>query len=80
MVTNRSVPPDVLPHVIHRDVAQASAWLTATLGFTELPVRATAPQTRARDPSQDLVTAPIPDVPAGAAPSVRNGCCHGGCR
>jgi uncharacterized glyoxalase superfamily protein PhnB len=36
MVTNRSVPPDtVLPHITYRDVAQASAWLTATLGFTE---------------------------------------------
>ena len=36
MVTNRSVPPDtVLPHITYRDVAQASAWLTATLGFAE---------------------------------------------
>ena len=35
MVTNRSVPPDtVLPHITYRDVAEASAWLTATLGFT----------------------------------------------
>jgi len=36
MVTNRSVPLDaVLPHITYRDVAQASAWLAATLGFTE---------------------------------------------
>ena len=36
MVTNRSVPADtVLPHVTYRDVATASAWLTATFGFTE---------------------------------------------
>ena len=36
MVINRSVPPDaVLPHITYRDVAEASAWLTATLGFTE---------------------------------------------
>jgi len=36
MVTNRSVPPDtVLPHITYRDIDQASAWLTATLGFTE---------------------------------------------
>jgi uncharacterized glyoxalase superfamily protein PhnB len=36
MVTNRSVPADtVLPHITYRDIAQASAWLTATLGFTE---------------------------------------------
>jgi uncharacterized glyoxalase superfamily protein PhnB len=36
MVTNRSVPAaTVLPHITYRDVAQASAWLTATLGFTE---------------------------------------------
>jgi hypothetical protein len=36
MVTKRSVPPDtVLPHITYRDIAQASDWLTATLGFTE---------------------------------------------
>jgi len=36
VVINRSVPPDaVLPHITYRDVAEASAWLTATLGFTE---------------------------------------------
>jgi hypothetical protein len=36
MATNRSVPSDtVLPHITYRDVAQASAWLTAMLGFTE---------------------------------------------
>jgi uncharacterized glyoxalase superfamily protein PhnB len=36
MVNNRSVPADtVLPHITYRDVAQASAWLTAAFGFTE---------------------------------------------
>lgn len=36
MVTNRSVPADtVLPHITYRDVAKASAWLTAAFGFTE---------------------------------------------
>lgn len=36
MVTNRSVPAEtVLPHITYRDVAQASAWLTVTLGFSE---------------------------------------------
>ncbi|HXW43826.1 MAG TPA: VOC family protein [Streptosporangiaceae bacterium] len=36
MVTNRSVPPDtVLPHITYRDVARASAWLTAAFGFAE---------------------------------------------
>jgi uncharacterized glyoxalase superfamily protein PhnB len=36
MATNRSVPSDtVLPHITYRDVAQASAWLAAMLGFTE---------------------------------------------
>ena len=36
MATNRSVPSDtVLPHIAYRDVAQASDWLTATLGFIE---------------------------------------------
>lgn len=36
MVTNRSVPADtVLPHIAYRDVARASAWLTAVFGFTE---------------------------------------------
>jgi uncharacterized glyoxalase superfamily protein PhnB len=36
MVTNRSVPADtVLPHLTYRDVAEASAWLAATFGFTE---------------------------------------------
>lgn len=36
MLTNRSVPTDtVLPHITYRDVAKASAWLTAAFGFTE---------------------------------------------
>jgi uncharacterized glyoxalase superfamily protein PhnB len=36
MVNNRSVPTDtVLPHITYRDVARASAWLTAAFGFTE---------------------------------------------
>lgn len=36
MVTNRSVPATtVLPHITYRDVADASAWLSAAFGFTE---------------------------------------------
>jgi hypothetical protein len=36
MVTNRSVPPDiVLPHITYRDVAAASNWLTDVFGFAE---------------------------------------------
>ena len=36
MASNRSVPADtVLPHITYRDVARASAWLTAAFGFTE---------------------------------------------
>lgn len=36
MTTNRSVPPDtVLPHIIYRNVAEASAWLIAVFGFAE---------------------------------------------
>jgi hypothetical protein len=36
MATNRAVPSDtVLPHITYWDVARASAWLTAMLGFTE---------------------------------------------
>ena len=36
MIENRSVPPDsVLPHVVYRDVAEASAWLERVFGFTE---------------------------------------------
>lgn len=36
MVTNRSVPAGtLLPHITHRNVAEASTWLTATFGFTE---------------------------------------------
>jgi uncharacterized glyoxalase superfamily protein PhnB len=35
-MTNRSVPADtVLPHITYEDVAQASAWLSATFGFSE---------------------------------------------
>ncbi|MGH9510901.1 MAG: VOC family protein [Terriglobales bacterium] len=36
MIENRSVPPDtVLPHIVYRDVAEASAWLARVFGFTE---------------------------------------------
>jgi len=36
MIKNRSVPADiVLPHLPYSDVARASAWLSATFGFTE---------------------------------------------
>ncbi len=36
MVTNRSVPANIiLPHVIYRNVAEASRWLTAVFGFGE---------------------------------------------
>jgi uncharacterized glyoxalase superfamily protein PhnB len=35
-VTNRSVPADiVLPHVIYRNVAEASRWLATVFGFQE---------------------------------------------
>ncbi len=35
-MTNRSVPADtVLPHIYYQDVAEATAWLTETFGFTE---------------------------------------------
>ena len=36
MTWNRSVPTDtLLPHIVYPDVAEASAWLTKTFGFTE---------------------------------------------
>lgn len=36
MVTNRSVPADiVLPHITYHDVDAASEWLSAVFGFTE---------------------------------------------
>jgi uncharacterized glyoxalase superfamily protein PhnB len=36
MLKNRSVPTDtVLPHVLYRDVAEATAWLTRAFGFRE---------------------------------------------
>lgn len=35
-MNNRSVPVNtVLPHIVYRDVAQASAWLHRVFGFTE---------------------------------------------
>ena len=36
MLKNRSVPTDtVLPHILYRDVAEATAWLTRVFGFRE---------------------------------------------
>ncbi len=36
MLKNRSVPTDtVLPHIVYRDVAKATAWLTRVFGFRE---------------------------------------------
>ena len=36
MISNRSVPTDILlPHVVYPNVAEASAWLTKTFGFSE---------------------------------------------
>ena len=36
MISNRSVPTDVvLPHVIYRDVEQATSWLSRAFGFVE---------------------------------------------
>jgi hypothetical protein len=36
MVTNRSVPANIiLPHIIYRNVAAASRWLTVVFGFEE---------------------------------------------
>lgn len=36
MATNRSVPTDtVLPHILYRDVAEATEWLTRVFGFRE---------------------------------------------
>ncbi len=36
MLKNRSVPTNtVLPHILYRDVAQATAWLTRAFGFRE---------------------------------------------
>lgn len=36
MIENRSVPVStVLPHLVYRDVAEASAWLARTFGFKE---------------------------------------------
>jgi hypothetical protein len=36
MVTNRSVPANIiLPHIIYRNVAEASRWLTVVFDFEE---------------------------------------------
>ncbi len=36
MLKNRSVPTDtVLPRILYRDVAEATAWLTRVFGFRE---------------------------------------------
>lgn len=36
MITNRSVPTDVvLPHIVYKDVAEASVWLSRVFGFRE---------------------------------------------
>jgi uncharacterized glyoxalase superfamily protein PhnB len=36
MLTNRSVPTNIiLPHIVYRDVAAASAWLNKAFGFVE---------------------------------------------
>jgi uncharacterized glyoxalase superfamily protein PhnB len=36
VISNRSVPTDILlPHIVYPNVAEASAWLTKTFGFSE---------------------------------------------
>jgi uncharacterized glyoxalase superfamily protein PhnB len=36
VISNRSVPSNtLLPHIVYEDVAEASAWLTKTFGFSE---------------------------------------------